>query len=623
MDRKVDVLTSWWRRGALWILLGLPVASLALGALAWLRYGIDLPIYDDWFGYVSGLKGSFGTENLFKPLNDTLAPVGYFLDALAQRYLDGNMLPYQLLSMLGVLGGLLWLQWILLVRALGDVRLAAACFVLTLLMLQPGSYWGQQSLAYHQALPLVFILAALALVLRDAAATAWRLGTVALLGLLAGFSYVSGAFAALACGVALWAFAAWGAPQPRRLACAGGAVLAAVGAVAAAAQFVFAVYPNPGLTHRADAPLALPHQADFWLYMAGKLGRALALPPERPLLSLLLVLGVVLLAAVIVACLLRQVLRREPVSHEVWLTAAVLVPLVAAVGAYLMLVAAGRTNLRPPELRSATQVFAFGFERFHFFWATLLWPWLAAALCVLLRAKARGWQSAAMAAGLVAAVVLLQQGVASHFQSYRGQVEARQETVGCLLGKMQRGEVVDCPEFAQVDMAAAYAHGAQMGSSFARTFPVLAMPLGVDDPAPWWRWSGRVAPGDLYALALDAAGPATVLRASGADPQIHFHTGRPDEMARCLMLSVQADMQVEREDAAQLFYRSRGAAGYSEAMSQVRVIAPGAVRRLQFQVVSSEGFEDALRFDPFGSVQDARLLGLEVRCALLRPATRP
>lgn len=616
-------MTSWWRRGALWILLGLPVASLALGALAWLRYGIDLPIYDDWFGYVSGLKGSFGTENLFKPLNDTLAPVGYFLDALAQRYLDGNMLPYQLLSMVGVLGGLLGLQWLLLRRALGDVWLAAACFVLSLLMLQPGSYWGQQSLAYHQALPLVFLLAALALVLADAAVTVWRLGAVALLGLLAGFSYVSGAFAALACGVTLWALAAWGAPQPRRLPCVGGAVLAGVGCVAAAVQFWLAVYPNPGLTHRADAPLALPYQADFWLYMAGKLGRALALPPERPLLSLLVVLGVVLLAAATVACLLRELLQRRSVPQEVWLTAAVFVPLAAAVGAYLMLVAAGRTNLRPPELRAATQVFAFGFERFHFFWTTLLWPWLAAALCVLLRAKVRGWQPAAMVAGLVAAVVLVQQGVASHFLSYRGQAEARQETVGCLLGKMQRGEVVDCPEFALVDMAAAYAHGVQMGSSFVRTFPVLAMPLGVDDPAPWWRWSGAIAPGDLHALAVEEAGAASVLRAGGSDPQIHLRTGRPQEMARCLMLSVQADMQVEREDAAQLFFRSRGAAGYSEEMSQVRVIMPGAVRRLQFQVVSTEGFEDALRFDPLTSRQDARLSGLEVRCALLRPATRP
>jgi hypothetical protein len=625
-SRRNNVMSQWGRRGALWVLLGLPVLSVLLNALAWLRHGVDLPIYDDWFGYVTGLKGSFGAQNLFKPLNDTLAPVGYFFDALAQRYLDGNMLPYQLLSMLVVLGTLLGLQWVLLRRALGDTRLAAACFALTLLMLQPDSYWGQQSLAYHQALPLVFLLGALALSVSDARVTFWRLASVALLGLLAGFSYVSGAFAVLASGSVLWAVARWSRSPSRSLPLWGGAVLGGAGAVAAACQFGLAVYPNPGLTHRPDAALALPHEADFWWFMAGKLGRSLALPLQWPWWSLAVVLVVALATLVVLWRLLRPLCGPVPVSRERWWTAAVVAPLLAGIGAYLMLVAAGRTHLRPAQIQAGIDVFAFGFERFHYFWATLWWPWLAAGVAVLLGARQRNWQGPAVVLGLLASALLLHRGVLDHDRAYRAIAQGRQQTLACLLDKMQRGEVVDCPEFATVDMALAYAHGLQMGSSFTRTAPVLPMPLGIDDPAPWWRASRASTGLALHALRADetdGAVGAMRLHPTSPDPQMLIRTGQQDAMGRCLLLSVHAELQIAQADVMQVFYRPKGQPGYTEAASQVRAVAAGAPQRVVFQLLSVEGFEDELRVDPVNSPQEMRLRALEVRCHLLRAPTRP
>ena len=40
-------------RAARW-LIALPVVMLLFHLLLWLRYGTDLPFYDDWTGYVSG-----------------------------------------------------------------------------------------------------------------------------------------------------------------------------------------------------------------------------------------------------------------------------------------------------------------------------------------------------------------------------------------------------------------------------------------------------------------------------------------------------------------------------------------------------------------------------------------
>ena len=110
-----------------------PVLSLFLGGLAWLRYGIDIPWFDDWRGYMDGNIHSLSLDYLFRSVNDTLAPVGFALDALAQRYLGGNSIAYQFISMISVLGGLMWLQWRLLIQSLQDKLQASVCFLLVIL----------------------------------------------------------------------------------------------------------------------------------------------------------------------------------------------------------------------------------------------------------------------------------------------------------------------------------------------------------------------------------------------------------------------------------------------------------------------------------------------------------
>ena len=146
-------------------LIAVPLLSLATQAVMWLRYGIDLPFFDDFRTYELWTAQSLAAKDLFRPQNDTLYPVGIALDALAHRYLAGNTISYQLISMLALLGGILWLQWRLLFYALQDRLAAAAAFAFCIFTVQPGTYWGIQSMAYHQGLPILFILAALAVIL--------------------------------------------------------------------------------------------------------------------------------------------------------------------------------------------------------------------------------------------------------------------------------------------------------------------------------------------------------------------------------------------------------------------------------------------------------------------------
>ena len=347
------------------VLVGLPVLSLVLAALAWLRYGIDIPWFDDWRGYAEGTIDSLDLRYLFRPVNDTMSPVGLALDALAQRYLDGNSVAYQFVSMVTVLGSLLALQWKLLNRALGNTLHAAVCFTVTLLMLQPGSYWGLDNLAYVQALPLVFILWALMLLSRPAAGSAWRGPVTRVAGTDCGLhlhlwrlrrvcrrNRIAGG--GRRCAIQVRLGASWCAMLPGSRPHPG---------VAVAAQTYFSLFKLRG-TH-AGVPLALPNEAQFWAYYLGKLARSLLLPPDWPLTAAVVTLIACAIAVSLAALLLWRASSAAGTDQEKRL-ASIFVPLGAVVVVYLMLVAAGRTNLRPPEIQGLLEIFAARFRALPF-----------------------------------------------------------------------------------------------------------------------------------------------------------------------------------------------------------------------------------------------------------------
>ena len=603
------------------VLVGLPLLSLALNAIGWLQFGFDLPFYDDWRAYATGQIDSLDPAYLFMGINDTMAPVGFALDAIAQRTLDGNSVVYQFLSMVTVLGLLLLLQWKLLNAALGNRLLAAGCFVFTLLMLQPGSYWGRENLAYHQALPLVFLLAALWLIAASQWRDRWRLPAILGLGLLAGMTYISGAFGVLAAAAGVLAVAFAALPAGRRTRIVRGAVaLGVAGLVTSVTQFKVGVLPTMGATHRGDARLALPHEPDFWLFLFGKVGRSLLLPESHALRSL----AVVLVACAIVlglGVLLLQRLRADPDGPYLRL-AVVYGGLVATVFMYLLLVAAGRTYLRGPEVKSALDVFLLGFSRFHFFWAALLWPWVAAAALALARGRrlslTRRDSLAAGFVGTAGVVLMLWGGALDHLTRHRMEAWFRNATVTCLMSQLQKGEGIDCQEFNMPDLTPAYIYARRIGASFVRYFPVLPVELGVDDPAPWFRLSR-----DRNHVETRNVSPAPMGYAAAPDAQFEIRIGRPEEMGNCVMLDVKAVVNASQDDILQLFFQPHGQAGFTEASSRSLPVKGGAGKKeFEFRLESDTGFGDALRLDPVNKAQDFSMPEVEVRCRL-RYSTRP
>lgn len=611
----------WLRRIGMTVLVGLPIVSLALNAIGWLHSGFDLPFFDDWRAYATGQIDSLDPAYLFIGINDTMAPVGFALDAIAQRMLDGNSVAYQFLSMVTVLGLLLLLQWRLLKFTLDNRMQAAACFVLTLLMLQPGSYWGRENLAYHQALPLVFLLTALWLVSASAWKNVRRLPAILVLGALAGMTYISGAFGALAAGVGVVAMGFWAPPSGQRTRILqGGAVLAAAGAITAAIQFKVAMLKTMTAGYRGDARLALPHEPDFWMFLFGKVGRSLLLPESEPFLSLLLVL-VACAAALTVGGLLVRRLRADP-HGRVLQVAVIYAGLASTVFVYLLMVAAGRTYLRGPEVTTPIDVFVLGFSRFHFFWAALLWPWVAAVGVVLVRARQRPlrpWLAPVSWFLCAASVVLMVAGGAlAHYERHRLEASFRNATMACLMAQLQKGDGIDCTEFNMADLTPAYIYATRIGASFIRYFPVLPVDIGVNDPSPWFRLSRDAARVDTQNVSRQGAGYV-----AATDAQFEIRVGRPDEMDNCVMLDVTAVVAPTKDDELQIYFRRRGQRKFSEENSRMLPLrAVDGAKAHRFRLESETGFEDTLRLDPVSKAQSFSIPEVEVRCRL-RYSTKP
>lgn len=603
------------RKAALLVLIGLPWMSLGLNAVGWLLFGTDLPFYDDWRAYSTGQIDSLSPSYLFIAINDTLAPVGYALDALAQRWLNGNSVAYQLLSMIGVLGALLLFQWKLLQLALEDRLQAAGCFVFTLLMLQPGSYWGRENLAYHQALPLVFLFGSIWVIAFSGWRRVWRLPATFALGFAAGMTYVSGAFGGLAAAIGIGAVAILGLPRGRRGHVLEGAfALGAAGVAAAVTQFVVGVLPTFSNGQRAAVPLAFPYERDFWLFYLGKIGRSLLLPEGLPLISMMAALLACGVGLAVLVLLLRR-LRADPAGP--WGPVTVVYgALASTLLVYLALVAAGRTNLREPEIQSAADVFALGFTRFHFFWVTLIWPWVAAGIVMLARGRRIRWTRTAIVAWPLCAAgigLMLAGGALAHFKSHEIESSSRKETLTCLMTQLQQGEGIDCPEFNMPDLTPAYIYARRIGASFVRYFPILPINLGVNDPAPWFRLSRDEAHIHTRRLAVASEG----VYVAGDDAQILFKTGMKDEMANCVMLDVRLSIAATRDDSVQVYFQPQGAVEFSEENSRnTPISASDGAKVLAFRLESERGFEDALRLDPGKKALSLRLPEMEVRCRL-------
>lgn len=605
----------------------LPLLMLAANLLAWLRWGTDLPFLDDWRAYDEQNALSFAPARLFEAINNTITPIGLALDALAQRWLGGNPLPYQAISMLGVLGGLLWLQWGLLRWAVRDRVPTPMVWVFCIFMLQSGTYWGEQNLAYHQALPLLALLGATGLNFVSPTHRVWTGVAVGMLGVVSGLSYVSGAVATLVMGLT-WLLMGWLC----RASCGtcltwrartGGWSLLVVGMITSALQI--GLTRRPGIREQITE-LTWPLEPDFWYYLAGKVGRSsgqgfqsLALELSWVVLLVIAIGG----AAVLVS---RQMRSSRPSVHRL---AFVFLPLLVVVSVYLGLVSLGRAGYRDASIEGFVRVFRFGYERFHFFWVTLLFPWVAAAWLLLWRRvsgpavlRQHGNLFPAIVIGIVMGGAAFR-GVFDVSKSYRLASEYRASEIRCLQRQLGSGGPIACPGYALMgihDLTRGYLYAREIEASFVRYFPVVER----EAPPRWLlRWPDESF-GELSWVRMESSATDQHIFEAGEDAQIRFEGADREAFLRCRMLEVQVGVRSEAASAVQVFYAVAGNDGvFSEEFSASKAV-PGDWEPVEraFLFESTEGFSHQLRIDPLTNRGRVQVDALRAVCRLPRDVGR-
>ena len=269
-------------------------------------------------------------------------------------------------------------------------------------------------------------------------------------------------------------------------------------------------------------------------------------------------------------------------------------------------------------------LFQFGFFRFHFFWVTLLWPWVGAVGLSLIL----GWRrlqatrarlvalGAAVAAPFLAMTLAYSTGGFDYAGYYSLWAAPRLDLYRCLLESAQRGDDHRCMIWSPMNPAGLIAYARSIDLSFARYLQTIPIPPAVDplfslrDPA-----SGSIEFVDSEVVAEDASG---LTIQAGADAQLIVTVADQEAMRQCLALEVTAALRPAQPDVAQVFYlRPDDQAFAPERVATTDISSDGeAWATVLLMISSEEGFASDLRFDPVFYPQEVELAELELRCRM-------
>ena len=242
---------------------------------------INLPFFDDWryldFSGVHYMPDIFSLKWLFTPANDTIYASGKLFDFFILKITSGNYFLFSMIVYFIFFSSFLILFICLIYKTLSEEsHILGLSIFLFVFSLSSNSYWGKQALAYHQILPLFFLSLIFILVFSAFKRKSLLIG---LFSLLAGLSYISGAFLLLTVG--LWFFIVceffnkkdlFDNTELKRISF----LLIVLGVVSIAIQlfFVFQAREEFSLNTHLKIPVAVPWTTEFWVFVFSLYGKA-------------------------------------------------------------------------------------------------------------------------------------------------------------------------------------------------------------------------------------------------------------------------------------------------------------------------------------------------------------
>jgi hypothetical protein len=595
-----------------------PVAALIAAAMLWVRYGVDLPFFDDWRHFIDGTISSVALGDLFRPVNDTIYATGKLLDALAVRLLAYNGIVYQLLTMLGCIGLLLYLQHRLLFISL-PWRAAALGMIACVFMIQPYTYWGVQNFAYHQVLPLIAVMSGLALTLLTRVPNPVLAVLVAVLSLLGGFAYISGAVIVTTTACVFFLLSVRSESTAARRLRFAGYGFAAGALCALPAQLWVIVIVQGGNTHHYSIPWTYPWTLEFWAFLLGVVGRTVGAQSFSPNAAISLsLLATVSFITVAIVCM-RQVLRGKLTLAQMRIPV-VYLTLFCGTGAYAILIAASRASHGATQGAPLLNWFYGGGTRFHFFWLTLMLPWVVGVGFGAVRAKLPRLPQGAMSAALSVLLVgyAMTSGVFNYASYYAMTGESRRADMNCIQEKILQLVPVICGEPGrEQDLTEGLRHARSLDVSFTRQF-LFRDELSSDGNMTLLPASHLEVPrlDRIEGASADAQASDVEISSNSIDPQLYFRFegAATSQLENCRVMWVKGTVESTNDDVVQVFFTTPRNEGFTEPQSAVWRYAGGNRQAFSIRIASRDGFGPKLRIDPGNSAQNFKLSGLAFTC---------
>lgn len=576
------------KKGYMGIIMFVPVFIIFYYGIQWLRFGIDLPFYDDWRAFDFQEAGVFSLSVLFKSSNDTIYAVGKFIDFLALQYSGYNVVLYQFLTLLLCLGGI-YLFIYLILRKFFEARVLCISLISAVLIFQQDSYWGAQAVAYQQALPILFILIAIYVVVLEEMVSWLRTAIIAFLGVLAGFSYISGAFAVVTIGAVslLVAYTSRSEVASRYWQASIGFLLAALVTLPLQLRVILVV--QKGAIHDPTAVWAWPWGSDFWWFALGMIGRSVGVYGYGDKLWLYLPvaiaffgIAVALLYSALKTVFLKNSSKRNVGSAYVYLCVA------CCIGVYMTMVAASRAKLGIPGEDSVYHKLVHGGSRFHYFWLTVLIPFLVANLVE--KYVSFGGNLTNLRAYIISLGIFMYAAFAGTFnyeRQFRYTQTVAQESLQCIQQKILESKPIICLRTYPLELDKAIQYAKSQNVSFLKYifFPPEVLESDLTS------FSG---------LRKKSSNDSEIVIDAENDPQLYFTlTSRNrKELSSCRELRITGAITSERSDYFQVFFLSQGEYQYTEQESSVVGYQAGQDVLFDIKVASNSGFQSALRVDP-------------------------
>ncbi len=447
---------------------------IAIGFVVWLYstllfYVVSLapriPFRDDW-RYLDSLNAAgqlpVTPRSLLRPVNDTVYATGKFFDAVLLNSTRFSFLAVQVFGIL-LLGAFVVLA-IVLIRRIGsriEPRAVPYAIVLIGFALVANSYWIRAAVAYHHLIAVLLGIAIM-LLLDSQSRRLWRSGLIAVLAVLAGMSYISGAVLLLIIGASYLVVCGHrgsndGAARLRPL--LPGLTLVAAGIATMAAQLYLVVrFQGSLFVSTAKFPTAYPWNPRFWAFLMGEAGRAVGFRDAPPL-----VLGMIAAVFLTTPVAVWLIIRRRPTGFDPY-TSFVLLATSLVSPLYFGIVAYGRSTALGPDA-SLSEVVQHGGARFHFWWGAAMIPFIWLAWRGIAKQAPRSYRRAAATAVVVVTVLIAVPKTLADWrypEALSGTAAMIQNDISCITTHLKLGESsFSCDLEGNIgpELAVAYQHG--------------------------------------------------------------------------------------------------------------------------------------------------------------------